>query len=363
MKKHLVSLACLAFISGSCRTRSSQLSSMEAVSASAEMDLWNQYVQSEIGSDKIQADCMPRIYRADPMVERKGMLMFFHGFTACPQQYFAISERLSKLGYDVYLPLLPGQGREPLDGPKGVDDNYKTLPSTEYHGNGSRREDLDGDGISDRYRKFVMEMNEIARLAPRGDKVIAGLSGGGALATGAAIAGSDVWDRVLVYAPYYKNPGINGPASAFMNTVLPGLKNDWGAECRETRKEANGRAGLCALTIGAIRAMTDYGVEQAKNAGQIKAPMQFVGVDFDPTADVGAIHSTFKSVKNARMCLYPNGVPHSIINPASDAPKLDPYWVAAMQEDSIAFITQGRWFLTSGVSQEKYGLPTCRYAL
>jgi pimeloyl-ACP methyl ester carboxylesterase len=321
--------------------------------------LWQKHVDLETGGKRIQRDCMPRFYPASTSIERRGMVMFFHGFTACPQQYFAISELLVSKGYDVYLPLMPGQGRVPDAGKNGDEDNHKDLPSTD-----NPAEYKDGDPENDRLQYFVTSMNEIAAATP-GERIIVGLSGGGALATGAAAEGQGLWARALLYAPYYKNPGASGWISAMLDQIMPGFVNDWGPECKANRQSEEGRAGLCMLTIGAVRAMTNYGVNAAKRIDQIKIPIQFVGVEADPTADNGEIHRTFEKIPDrSRMCLYPKGVPHSIINPKSDAPKIkNPYWVPAMQEDSVAFITEGKWFPESGsrATQADYGLPICRY--
>jgi alpha-beta hydrolase superfamily lysophospholipase len=346
-----------------CKTTESKLQSTEGMTPSA-AQLWEKHVQYETGGKKIQPDCMPRFYPASPAVERRGMVMFFHGFTACPQQYFAISEMLAAKGYDVYLPLMPGQGREPLDGPKGDNDNYKELPSTQHKGGNFPHEYQDGDDENDRLQYFVKSMNEIAAATP-GERIIVGLSGGGGLATGAAAEGQGLWARALLYAPYYKNPGASGWSSALLDQIMPGFVNDWGPECRENRRSQVGRAGLCMLTIGAVRAMTNYGVNAAKRITQIKIPVQFVGVAADPTADNSEIYRTFQKITDhAKFCIYPKGVPHSIINPKSDAPKItDPYWVPAMQQDSVSFITEAKWFPESEekATSADHNLPICRH--
>ena len=120
------------------------------------------------------------------------------------------------------------------------------------------------------------------------------------------------------------------------------------------------------FSIGAVRAMTNYGVNASAAASSIRIPVQIVGVEADPTADNGRIREVFDSLTQAKsLCLYPKGVPHSIINPRSDAPKLDPYWVDAMAYDSIQFLTEGKWFEHSGAkaSSADYLLPICRTEL
>lgn len=182
--------------------------------------VWNEHIEGETNGKQIQPDCVPRYYQAHSDTEFAGTVVFFHGFTACPQQYFSISEQLAAKGFDVFLPLMPGQGREPFDGPKGEDDNFHDLPGgKDYH----------------RYEDFVDKMNELGSFI-EGPKVITGLSGGAALATGAAIEGKGIWDRVLLYAPYYKNPGISGYGSAVLDVFIPSFVNDWGPQCRKIER-------------------------------------------------------------------------------------------------------------------------------
>jgi pimeloyl-ACP methyl ester carboxylesterase len=352
----LLPIAAIVFLlAAACQNSKSRLS---ATNSSADVDdLWAAYVKAETTGADIQDDCQPRIYKADTNSPKQGMVMFFHGFTACPQQYFDIAERLSQKGFDVYLPLLPGHGRRPTyEGHAEYQekDNLGDLPTT---ANSSEYRKNPGNE-NDRHEAFVATMNQIAWASSAEIKVIAGLSGGGSLATGAAITGQDIWDRALVYAPYYKNPGISGPASAILGAIMPGFLNDWGDKCRQVRSV--GRAGYCSVPVGAVRAMTNYGIWAAQNIHTVDMPIQMVGVDHDPTADNWAINKAYEDAPNAQLCLYYEGVPHSIINPKDDEPSLDPRWVPAMQQDSINFITEGTWFPTDGMSSEKYDLGACR---
>jgi hypothetical protein len=105
--------------------------------------------------------------------------------------------------------------------------------------------------------------------------------------------------------------------------------------------------------------MTDYGLYVYGKAGEIQISTQISGVEDDPTADNGQTNRAFQKMKQANICFYPKGVPHSMINPRSDAPELDPYWVPMLESDSIAFITKGTPFQTEGTSKE-YGHPLCK---
>ena len=171
MKRSLASIL-VVFTLGSCKTVEPVKSRVlnDAVEVEKNwLPLWQTHIQEETTGKSIQQDCMPRYYPASK--PSKGMVMFFHGFTACPQQYFAIGERLSAMGYDVFLPLSPGHGREPFDGAKGDQDNFKDLPSTAH-----AEEYVAVEQDNQRLAEFVQKMNAIASLHP-GPRYLAGLSG------------------------------------------------------------------------------------------------------------------------------------------------------------------------------------------
>jgi hypothetical protein len=217
-------------------------------------------------------------------------------------------------------------------------------------------------------------------------RALAGLSGGAGLATAAAIAGQtdydNVWSRVLLYAPYYQNPGAVKIFSDIVGFFNPGVLNNWGDACRQNRSRANGRAGYCSINVGATQAMVQFGEEAARDFGKIQIPVQFVLTEKDPTADNSAINRAFVLGKNAHLCTYPLGVPHSLINPNKDllpdtdafagirdvnAPSGPPYeWVDALNIDSVRFLTEGSSFPSGGLStvEAEYGnqFPMCNPA-
>lgn len=327
--------------------------------------LWSDYVELETSTlntsqRPIQAECEPRFYPANSAGKftRRGMVMFFHGFSACPQQYFKIAELLSDKGFDVFLPLSPGHGRSP-----DAEDNdfLDDLPSKKT----SQR-----PYVHARYAEFVKTMNKIA-AASSGIRVIAGLSGGGGLAATAALWGQDdydtLWDRALLYAPYFKNPG---PTQGLVDAVgffNPGVKNDWGESCRRNRSRPEGRNGYCSVTVGASIASVQLGDAAAQRFDQLHIPVQFIGVEEDPTADNSAMIRAYQKAPEARFCFYPKGTPHSLIRPEKDLlpdtpefadirdeslPSGPPYaWVPFLEQGSVDFITEGVWFPKKGLSE------------
>jgi alpha-beta hydrolase superfamily lysophospholipase len=319
----LVLLAALFSLWGCKSTKGSLSSSSEFVKSDIndlsriENDqvrkLWAEHVRSETvtlntsGKDILE-DCKPRFYPAKEGSPRQGMVMFFHGFTACPQQYFPIAELLAEKGFDVFLPLMPGQGRAAT----GKIDYLNDLPSKNTFAKPRKHE---------RYTEFVEKMNAIA-AASTGTKALAGLSGGGGLATGAALAGqsgnANIWTRLLLYAPYYLNSGLAKTLADTAGFFFPGVKSDWGEGCRVNRARPNGRAGYCSINAGATQAMVQFGEEVAQETDKILIPVQIAGVEEDPTADNSAMARAFRKMKNAKLCYYPLGVPHSLINPDKD---------------------------------------------
>jgi pimeloyl-ACP methyl ester carboxylesterase len=370
MKNLWLLAICLGF--WSCKTTQSRMSAVEDQNTAIERienakvrKLWLDHVAYETKEQNksgkaVRPDCMPRFYPHSEIAPRKGMVMFFHGFTACPQQYFDIADMLSAEGFDVFLPLMPGQGRVET----GKEDFLADLPS-KY----TQERFKDNSLQHPRYVEFVEKMNQIA-AASTGIKALAGLSGGGGLATGAAIAGQtangNIWNRVLLYAPYYSNPGTTKALADVVGFFNPGVETDWGDACRQNRSRLNGRAGYCSVNVGATQAMVHYGEGATLEISKIQIPVQFVVTEKDPTADNQAIFRAFSQVKNASICTYPEGVPHSLINPSKDllpdtsdykeirgsnVPSGPPYeWVDALNADSVRFLTEGAWFPSSGES-------------
>ena len=89
---------------------------------------WNKYSCALMEQEeKYQRQCVPRRFlplnatsildlasRASSLNNQegkvKGLVVFYHGYTACPDAFDPISATLQEMGYAVYVPLLPGQG-------------------------------------------------------------------------------------------------------------------------------------------------------------------------------------------------------------------------------------------------------------
>lgn len=106
--------------------------------------------------------------------------LFFHGFTATPEQFVPIGEAFFKAGYNVLIPLLPGHG---IAGEWDA-DNPPPLPENQQV-----------------YQEFGLHWLDIVQ--PLGTKVIVGgLSGGSTLAAWLALERNAQIHRALLFAPY-----------------------------------------------------------------------------------------------------------------------------------------------------------------
>lgn len=112
--------------------------------------------------------------------------LFFHGFTATPEQFLPIGEAFFQAGYNVVIPLLPGHG---LAG-NWDSDNPPPLPEEQQI-----------------YQKFGLYWLE--QVQALGEQiVIGGLSGGSTLAAWLALERPELIHRALLFAPYTSNSNL-----------------------------------------------------------------------------------------------------------------------------------------------------------
>lgn len=51
-------------------------------------ELWDAYVRETTSGAALQEGCVPKEFSPPTGTKYKGVAILFHGFTACPQQYF-----------------------------------------------------------------------------------------------------------------------------------------------------------------------------------------------------------------------------------------------------------------------------------
>ena len=346
---------------------------------------WNAYVLS-VPLENLQPQCQPKRYAAQG--ELKGVVVLFHGYSACPQQYWELAPELAAKGFEVYLPLLPGAGRKKiLDGNK-VTDDVSELPRLK---NWSE------------YLKLADEMTVMAAATSGVRRVVGGLSLGGAVATYAALSPKHrgVWTRSLMMAPMYY--ALEGSKEVLLESMarLPFVDNigyGWGPGCKKDsstapqfpwNSSAHVRGGICDFQythLGAAQALGEnaLGLLKSLAAGRQAYPVphqiQVVSTEFDAATrpkSLVALQKWGQEVSSRRLngvqtlkqsgCAYPSSVPHSFIS-RWDRPEIlgddasKKFWLPSLISNTVLFVTIGKAFPSSGSSSVLTGYSMCDFS-
>jgi esterase/lipase len=308
------------------------------VSAHTELEVaWKGYLKTVPANNLLQEFCRPKFMKARKNVPYKGTVLAIHGFTACPQQYFEMAERLNDEGFHVLLPLIPGHGYELINGK----ENFDEIPTAK---NAQRV-----------YTSFAQSLNEVMARAS-GEKIIVGLSVGGTISLLATELNPDLYDRSLAISPFLKASKV---ANSFTEKIFksflgPGLmtnigfgkkKIGWGEGC-EIRERNNGRHGICNFRVTHVTGVEKLGDIVMKNLSSIKAQTQIVGVEKDPAISNKVNLKFFNSLKKqksqAALCFYPKPANHSLLS-RFDAPDEDKFWLESVLQDFTTFVTKGEF--------------------
>ncbi len=350
--------------------------------------LWDSYVAT-LPLNQIQEECRPRMVPHQGAY--KGVVVLFHGFTACPQQYFPLSEELAAAGYTVLLPLNPGHGRQYTTKDGINTDNIADLPTGRANDPNSYL----------KYFDFVVNMNAIAREFG-GERVVGGLSLGAAMASFATVQDPLLWTRQIIMSPLYELDqavihnvmgtlsNINNFNRTLGNLLDPILQMNqgWGQGCENERTlswvaqydRTGTRAGICQFKITHVLAANQFGFDAWNLIQPTRIKTQFVVVQDDPVINkqlvfngVGRIRGeqlkfkSFETTKRldqderARICYVPssnltcadnlnkplaeqtlNCANHSLLS-RFDAPNQNKYWIDILQPKLVNFITKGEF--------------------
>ncbi|KAJ3334110.1 hypothetical protein HDU76_010232 [Blyttiomyces sp. JEL0837] len=151
----------------------------------------------------VQEGCMPQrrfAYGNSSSTNINGVVLIYHGFTACPDAMEYLAVEFQNKGYHVYIPLNPGHGL-PVGQCSGSGvvcvDNYRVdqLPTTK-------------DGYVSFVSSTVDMLKEEMALyatsrAPGFTVATTGLSLGGPLATVATWYGAGLFTKTVLVNPYY----------------------------------------------------------------------------------------------------------------------------------------------------------------
>lgn len=297
--------------------------------------LWKQYVAKTTKGASLQPGCEPMRVSPPSSVPYRGVIILFHGFTACPQQFHELSSTLAGAGFEVLLPLLPGHGRVPQRNGSAFIDDISDLPTGYTKG---------------RYADLGKEMNSIAR-ASTGTRIVGGLSLGGAVATSAMIDAPGLYARGLLLSPLFQIPGAQGTALKAANILTPTKRSGWGEGCLVQRTAPRPRAGICEYQFNQLRGAAEFAESVAANASRVTIPVQVAGVEADSAADDTAMQNVSKAMRSSNICFFAKGVPHSLLS-RFDSPGKDMFWLPSALHHISGFLVEGSPFATAGASTE-----------
>ncbi len=164
-------------------------------------------IASDLADQSLFAECRAR--RVDPPGDPVGVVVLFHGYTSCPNQFTGMANRLADAGYTVLLPRMAGHG---LAG-RIIEEGLVDL---------------------DEFAAWGHSMLDIASAMNK-TVIIGGLSAGATLALWLAEERDDI-DRVVAIAPMLNPLLVPSPvtsAAANLLNVVPSIPIWWDAGLRE----------------------------------------------------------------------------------------------------------------------------------
>ncbi len=299
--------------------------------------VWNQHLQMT-QAQQLQPGCKP--FRLSAQGRRQGSILLFHGFTACPQQFWGLAPQLAAAGYDVFAPLSPGHGRAAIQTDKGIADQMQKMP-------------LD-DGYVE-YLQFANQMTDLLRDDYQ-RKLTGGVSVGATLAMSAMVQNPWVFDRAFLAAPLFEVVRPQNNLVPTINAVLGTQQGDWGPGCEGER--SSGRAGYCQFLFGHIRASQRFGHATMAGLKNVPTLIQLTGVEGDHTADTAAMGEAVRRLPFAKGCLYAGGANHSMLS-VYDVPDEPKFWLPKLEQQLLRFVTTGEFFDVVNPPVEA-GLPRCQ---
>lgn len=150
-------------------------------------------------SGVINPVCLPNAITHGEKTDK--VIVFFHGFTSCPEQFRELGEQFYEQGYNIYIPRMP------------------------YHGHADQMSDALLNTTAEELAAFATESIDIARGL--GDKVIVGgLSGGGTITAWVAQNHPDV-DIAVMVAPFLGIGFIPTALNRPVARIIDDIPNIW----------------------------------------------------------------------------------------------------------------------------------------
>lgn len=298
--------------------------------------VWNEHLKA-IG-ENLQPGCRP--FRLPAQGPRQGSIVLFHGFTACPQQFWGLAPQFAAAGYDVFAPLSPGHGRNFVQSASGIADQMQLMPADDNY---------------PEYIRFAKQMSDLLRDDPQ-RHLTGGVSVGATLAMSAMVQEPWLYDRAFLAAPLFEVVQPQNRLLPAFNFLFGSQQGDWGPGCEGER--ASGRAGYCQFLFGHVRASQRFGLETLAKLSTVPTRIQLIGVEGDKTADTRAMGQAVQRLPFAKGCLYAGGANHSMLS-VYDVPDENKFWLPSLERQLLRFVSQSEFFDEIQPPVEA-GLPRCK---
>jgi len=154
---------------------------------------------AEEASGEINPVCLTNLMTHGEKTEK--VIIFFHGFTSCPEQFRELGEQFFAEGYNVYIPRMP------------------------HHGNADRMSEALLETSAEELAAFTTESVDIAQGLGK-EITVAGLSGGGTLATWIAQEHEDV-DQIVMVSPFLGVGFIPAIINRPLTQIVDNIPNIW----------------------------------------------------------------------------------------------------------------------------------------
>lgn len=329
----------------SCRTASDHDYSAVSSAENPVSPSWQAHLDS-FKEQPMQERCLPKTFRSKKSPS-KGSIVLIHGFTACTQQFFDLSEKLSDRGFSVYLPVLPGHGRVvSYDENSPASKNYSAIPHVSQG--------------KEAYLKYIRFIVALSKELPK-PVFIGGLSVGGAISAAAISDPSHEFKRALVMTPYFSLAKGGTTLAALEKVkaadflgvlqklnVFDGVydrETGWGEVC-EKHETAAGRAGYCRFQVGHIALVEQLGKSWGRSKVKGNVELLLIGVQEDKAVSNESILAYARGNKINELparygCFYREGANHSLLS-KYDNPSEDKFWKASIESNIMSFFETGK---------------------
>lgn len=322
-------------------------------------ELWDAYVtrvtlEANTGHRGFQSGCEPKMWESTTGSYR-GVVLLYHGLTACTEQYEDLAPKLAARGFAVLAPTVVGHGLDYDHAREEAQDDISMLPRSE-----------------EPYQDFAMEMNSIVEAAG-GETAVYGLSLGGALTSYTAWHGN--FDRRLITVPYIRAAGIgNSILSALeASLILANLRVGWGESCEQRRVNTD-RAGYCQFNGRQVEAARDFGANHLKEiksdkfwrgaAAPADGAVQMMYVDGHDHKNDGAVQISAQEelaealgvdIYGPHFCGLEEPIPHSYLS-RKDNYGMNMYWLNELLDMIVDYLAEG---IPIGQEGQINGRPRC----